>query len=99
MPDPTNADRQRRYRERQAGRLPPAERPTCPACSIAHTGARGLLCSRCWERLTEEGRQFKRDRVAKARARKRTIPVVYTEAMAAEDDALLEGVVVDTDGP
>lgn len=73
-PDPTNADRQRRYRERQAGRLPPAERPICPACSITHTGARGLLCSRCWERLTEEGRQFKRDRVAKARARRRTTP-------------------------
>lgn len=99
MPDPLNAEYQRRWRERKAGRLPPAERPACPACSITHTGARGLLCSRCWERLTEEGRQFKRDRVAKARARKRAGPVVYTEAMAAEDDALLEGVVVDTDEP
>jgi hypothetical protein len=69
--DPTNAARQRRYRERQVGRLPPAERPICPACSITHMGARGVFCSRCWERLTEEGRQFKRDRVAKARAGKR----------------------------
>jgi hypothetical protein len=71
MPDPTNAERARRYRERQAGRLPPLERPDCPACGITHTGARGAFCSRCWERLTEEGRQFKRDRVAKARAGKR----------------------------
>ena len=71
MPDPTNASRQRRYRERQAGRLPPASKPTCPACGITHTGARGPLCSRCWERLDSAGRQFKADRVAKSRARKR----------------------------
>jgi len=51
MPDPTGAERQRRYRERKAGRLPPAPKPTCAACGITHTGARGLLCSRCWERL------------------------------------------------
>jgi hypothetical protein len=70
MPDPTNAERQRRWRERQAGRLPPAERPICPACSITHMGARGVFCSRCWERLDPAGRQFKRDRVAKARAGK-----------------------------
>ena len=71
MLDPTNAERQRRWRERQAGRLPAAPRPTCPACGIQHTGARGALCSRCWERLTPEGRQFKADRVARSRARKR----------------------------
>jgi len=52
MPDPTNASRQRRWRERQAGRLPSAPRPVCPACGITHTGARGPLCSRCWTRLT-----------------------------------------------
>ena len=69
--DPTNADRQRRYRERQAGRLPPAARPACPACGITHTGARGLLCSRCWERLTLEGRRFKAERVARSRARRK----------------------------
>jgi len=71
MPDPTNAARQRRYRERQAGRLPLPAKPICPSCGIVHTGARGPLCSRCWERLDPAGRQFKRDRVAKARARKR----------------------------
>jgi len=71
MPDPTNADRQRRYRQRKAGRLPPPAKPTCPACGITHTGARGPLCSRCWERLDPSGRQFKAERVAKSRARKR----------------------------
>ena len=67
----TNAERQRRWRERQAGRLPPVQRLTCPACGITHTGARGDLCSRCWERLTPEGRAYKADRVARSRARKR----------------------------
>ena len=71
MTDLTAAERQRRYRERKAGRLAPAQRPTCPACGITHTGARGVLCSRCWERLTPEGRAYKADRVARSRARKR----------------------------
>ena len=71
MPDPTAAERQRRWRERQAGRLPPVKRLTCPACGITHTGARGVPCSRCWERLTVEGRAYKADRVARSRARKR----------------------------
>jgi hypothetical protein len=71
MTDPTSAERSRRYRERKTGRLPPPVKPSCPACGITHTGARGPLCSRCWERLTEEGRQFKADRVARSRARKR----------------------------
>lgn len=71
MPDPTGAERAKRYRERQAGRLPPAAKPTCPSCGITHTGARGPFCSRCWERLDPAGRQFKADRVAKSRARNR----------------------------
>lgn len=71
MPDPTGSERQRRYRERLAGRLPPVQRLTCPACGILHTGARGPLCSRCWERLDPAGRAYKADRVAKTRARKR----------------------------
>ena len=66
MIDPTSAARSRRYRERQAGRLAPAPKPTCPSCGILHTGARGDHCSRCWERETPEGRRFKADRVAKA---------------------------------
>lgn len=71
MTDPTNAERQRRWRERQAGRLPPADRPVCPACGIVHTGARGPLCSRCWERLTPDGRAFKAERVARSRAKQK----------------------------
>jgi hypothetical protein len=71
MPDPTGAARQRRYRERQAGRLPAADRPTCAACGITHTGARGVLCSRCWTRLTPEGRAERAERVRRAQKRKR----------------------------
>jgi hypothetical protein len=71
MPDPTNAERQRRWRERQAERLAPAVRVSCEACGITHTGAHGLLCSRCWERLTVEGRAAKAERVRKSRARQR----------------------------
>jgi hypothetical protein len=70
MPDPRNAEYQRRWRERQAGRLPPVQRQVCPACGITHTGARGVLCSRCWERLTEEGKEFRRERVRKARRKR-----------------------------
>jgi hypothetical protein len=32
----TNAEHQRRWRERQAGRLPPVERPYCTACGKVH---------------------------------------------------------------
>ena len=71
MPDPTGAERARRYRARKAGKLPPVERPTCPACGITHTGARGVLCSRCWERLDPAGRAFKAARVAKVRAKRK----------------------------
>jgi hypothetical protein len=69
--DPTASERARRYRERQAGRLPPAQRPACQACGILHTGARGLLCCRCWTRLTPEGRADRADRVRQAQKRKR----------------------------
>jgi hypothetical protein len=75
MPDPTGAERSRRYRERLAreldGRLAPAVKPTCQACSRQHTGARGVFCSRCWEKETPEGRRFKADRVARAYQKQR----------------------------
>jgi hypothetical protein len=71
MSDPTAAERARRYRERQAGRLPPAERYECQACGITHTGARGALCSRCWQSLTVEGRADRAARVAKVRAKRK----------------------------
>jgi hypothetical protein len=68
-PDPTNADRQQRWRDRQAGRLAAAVRVSCQACSKLHTGARGQLCSRCWQSLTPEGRADRAARVAKVRAK------------------------------
>jgi hypothetical protein len=71
MPDPTGAARSRRYRERKAGRLPPAQRLACQSCGILHTGARGLLCCRCWRRLTPEGRAERAARVRRAQKRKR----------------------------
>jgi len=69
MPDPTNADRQRRWRDRQAGRLAAAVQLNCQACGKLHTGARGALCSRCWQSLTPEGRADRAARVAKVRAK------------------------------
>ena len=71
MPDdPTNAARQRRWRERQAERLPPAVRVPCVACETMHTGKYGLLCQRCWLRLTPEGRADVAERVRQSRARR-----------------------------
>lgn len=71
MPDRTAADRARRYRERKAGRLPPAQRPACQACGIIHTGAKGVLCSKCWTNLTPEGKADRAARVRRAQKRKR----------------------------
>jgi hypothetical protein len=69
--DPTAAERKRRFKLRQAGLLPPAVKIACtaPGCTTAHTGAHGLLCSRCWERFTSEGRADRAARVARFRAR------------------------------
>jgi hypothetical protein len=71
MPDPTTAERSRRYRERLAGRLPPVQRPTCQTCGRTHTGVHGLLCSRCWQSLTPEGRADLVARVQRSQRRKR----------------------------
>jgi hypothetical protein len=71
MPDPTGAARSRRYRERKAKRLPPAVRVPCEACGIIHTGAHGLLCCRCWRRLTPEGRAERAAGVRQAQKRTR----------------------------
>lgn len=70
MPD-TPAERSRRYRERKAGRLPPPQPPTCPACGLVHRGACGILCSRCWERLDPAGRAFKAERVRRVREKRK----------------------------
>jgi hypothetical protein len=70
--DPTNADRQRRWRDRQAGRLAAAVQLSCQACGRNHTGARGAMCSRCWQSMTPEGRADRAARVAKVRAKAKT---------------------------
>ena len=69
--DPTAADRQRRWRERQAERLPPAVRVPCEACGGAHTGKYDPWCQRCWLKFTSEGRANVAERVQRSRARRR----------------------------
>lgn len=69
--DPTNAERQQRWRDRLKGAIPPAPKLACVACGKSHTGARGVHCSRCWEKHTPEGREFKRQRVYATRARQK----------------------------
>lgn len=66
MPE-SAAERAKRYRERRAGRLP--ELPPCQACGVAVRRG-GLLCSKCWERLTPEGRAAKAERVRRSRAKR-----------------------------
>jgi hypothetical protein len=46
MPTDPTAARSRRYRERQAERLPPVVRVPCQACPTLHTGVHGDLCQR-----------------------------------------------------
>jgi hypothetical protein len=72
MPD-TNVDRQRRWRQRQAGVIPPVKLLVCEteACGRRHTGVHGGLCWRCWEQLTPEGRAARAKRVRQWRARRR----------------------------
>ena len=70
MPDPTAAARQRAWYARQKAGTP-WQPPTCQACGCNIRGAHGELCSRCWERLTPEGRAAKAERVRLSRARRR----------------------------
>jgi hypothetical protein len=70
--DPTAADRQRRWRERQQAGTP-WQPPVCAACGRNSTGKYGELCRRCWERLTPEGRAAKAERVRQSRTRRRTV--------------------------
>jgi hypothetical protein len=64
MPDPTPAaQRQRLYRQRKAGLAPGGRRIPCESCPRRHTGKYGQQCSRCWERLTPEGRMAVAERV------------------------------------
>ena len=56
----------------------------CPCCPRHHTGARGMLCCRCWEQSTLEGRAYKARRVRETRARAKA------KAQAAAAAAALE---------
>jgi len=62
MPDPTAAERAKRYRDRKSGRLPPPVQLLCLTCGKNHSGARGQYCCRCWLK-TDEGRKWQRNRV------------------------------------
>ena len=65
------AENSRRYRQRQAGQLPPVERLSCATCGKSCTTAHGGYCSRCWL-FTPDGREWNRLRIAAYRqARKR----------------------------
>jgi recombinational DNA repair protein (RecF pathway) len=76
--DPTAADRQRRWRERQQAGTP-WQPPVCAACGRNTSGGNtskptyGELCRRCWEKLTPEGRAAKAERVRQSRARRRAV--------------------------
>ena len=71
MPDPTNAERQRRHRARQAGSLPPVELRPCATCPRLHTGTHGEHCWECWRIHTPQGRADRADRVARSKLRRR----------------------------
>jgi hypothetical protein len=63
-----NTEAVRRWRERQ--RRGTAWQPLiCAACGSPHRGAHGVICSRCWERVTPEGRAAKAERVRQSRKR------------------------------
>jgi recombinational DNA repair protein (RecF pathway) len=76
--DPTAADRQRRWRERQQDGTP-WQSLVCAACGRNTSGGNtstptyGELCRRCWEKLTPEGRDAKAERVRQTRARQRAV--------------------------
>ena len=69
--DPTNTARQRRWYARQKAGTP-WQPLTCQACGANCKGVHGALCSRCWERLTIEGKAAKAERVRLSRARRRS---------------------------
>lgn len=71
MTDSTNAKRQREWRARQAGKLPPPTQLICQCCGGNRSGRYGNKCWACWERLTPAGRAAKAKRVADSRAKKK----------------------------
>lgn len=70
MPD-SAAVRKANQRARERGELPPLVRIPCADCGRTHTGRHGQLCSRCWERLTPEGRANRLERVRRSQAKRK----------------------------
>ena len=67
MPD-TSARRTARWRARLAGLPDPQAPQRCPQCGrLVRSQRTAPLCSRCWK-LSPEGREANRQRMAKARA-------------------------------
>ena len=67
MPD-TSARRTARWRARLAGLPDPQAPQPCPQCGrLVRSQRTAPLCSRCWK-LSPEGREANRQRMAKARA-------------------------------
>lgn len=69
-----STERWRRWKQRQTGALPLFQPLLCAACGSPRTGKRGELCSRCWTRLTPEGRADRAERVRRARQRRNINP-------------------------
>ena len=67
--DPTAAERQRRFRARQAGLLPPVELRPCATCSRFHSGTHGAYCWECWEKHDPAGRLARAQRKRNQRTR------------------------------
>lgn len=66
MPDPTGAERQQRWRDRQRTGQ---QAPTC-TCGRKAYGEHAPLCRRCWL-ATDAGREWERQRIAAIRAARR----------------------------
>jgi hypothetical protein len=77
MPDPNTPDpsaaaqRQRLYRQRNAGLAPGGRRLSCENCGRRHTGAHGRICREC-SRKTPEGRATVARLVWELRHRRKT---------------------------
>jgi hypothetical protein len=66
MPDPTNAERQQRWRDRRKASQSAA---VCSCGRLAY-GEHAPLCRKCWL-TTDAGREWNRLRIARLRAAKR----------------------------
>jgi hypothetical protein len=66
MPDPTNAERQQRWRDRRKA----GQSATICACGRVAYGEHAPLCRQCWL-VTDAGREWNRLRIARLRASRR----------------------------